>query len=91
MPCRQKGTRALAEEVVLGGVVMVMGPEYLPLLPAAILYINLVTDGLPALALGVAPVDPDIMQRAPRKNSTVVAALTAITIAKSRKSVRSGI
>jgi Ca2+-transporting ATPase len=45
---------------------MVMGPAYLPLLPAAILYINLATDGLPALALGVAPADPDIMQRPPR-------------------------
>jgi Ca2+-transporting ATPase len=56
----------ITEVVVLGGVVMVMGPEYLPLLPAAILYINLATDGLPALALGVAPPDPDIMQRAPR-------------------------
>jgi Ca2+-transporting ATPase len=56
----------ITEVVVLGGVVMVMGPEYLPLLPAAILYINLATDGLPALALGVAPADPDIMQRPPR-------------------------
>jgi Ca2+-transporting ATPase len=56
----------ITEVVVLGGVVMVMGPAYLPLLPAAILYINLATDGLPALALGVAPADPDIMQRPPR-------------------------
>jgi Ca2+-transporting ATPase len=56
----------ITEVVVIAGVVMILGPEYLPLLPAAILYINLATDGLPALALGVAPPDPDIMQRAPR-------------------------
>jgi Ca2+-transporting ATPase len=56
----------ITEVVVIGGVVLVMGPEYLPLLPAAIVYINPATDGLPALALGVAPPDPDIMQRPPR-------------------------
>ena len=56
----------ITEVVVLGGVVVFMGAEYLPLLPAAILYINLATDGLPALALGVAPPDPDIMRKPPR-------------------------
>jgi len=56
----------ITEVIVLGGVVIAMGPELLPLLPAAILYINLATDGLPALALGLSPPDRDIMQRPPR-------------------------
>jgi Ca2+-transporting ATPase len=54
------------EVVFIGGVVLITGPEFLPVLPAAILYINLATDGLPAIALAVAPPDPDIMQRPPR-------------------------
>jgi Ca2+-transporting ATPase len=56
----------ITEVIVIGGVVLVLGPAFLPLLPAAILYMNLATDGLPALALGVAPPDPGIMQRPPR-------------------------
>ena len=38
----------------------------IPLLAVQILWINLVTDGLPALALGVEPVEPDAMRRRPR-------------------------
>jgi Ca2+-transporting ATPase len=42
------------------------GGVVLPLLATQILWINLVTDGAPALALGVDPVDPTVMNRPPR-------------------------
>ena len=38
----------------------------LPLLPLHILWINLVTDGFPGLALGVEPAERDVMERKPR-------------------------
>jgi Ca2+-transporting ATPase len=42
------------------------GAVVLPLLATQILWINLVTDGAPALALGVDPADENLMQRPPR-------------------------
>jgi Ca2+-transporting ATPase len=51
---------------ILGGI---FGAEIfpLPLLPAMILWINLVTDGAPAVALATDPPDVDVMERSPRK------------------------
>ncbi|MCA9189445.1 MAG: HAD-IC family P-type ATPase, partial [Planctomycetales bacterium] len=48
--------------------VMVIGPLLgmpLPLLPLQILWVNLVTDGLPGLALAVEPAERETMHRAP--------------------------
>ncbi len=41
----------------------------MPLLPIHLLWINLVTDGLPALCLATDAIDPDVMQHHPRRRS----------------------
>ncbi|MEZ5398085.1 MAG: cation-translocating P-type ATPase [Bryobacteraceae bacterium] len=49
--------------------VMLAGPVFgmpLPLLPLQILWMNFITDGPPALALGVDPAEPGVMRHPPR-------------------------
>jgi P-type Ca2+ transporter type 2C len=57
--------------VLLADVIGLRAPEaagvVLPLLATHILWINLVSDGAPALALGVDPVDPGVMNEPPRR------------------------
>jgi len=52
-------------ELLLMTVAVLVGLP-LPLLPIHLLWINLVTDGLPALCLATDRIDPDLMQRRPR-------------------------
>ena len=52
-------------ELLLMTAAIVMGLP-MPLLPIHLLWINLVTDGLPALCLATDPIDSDVMNRAPR-------------------------
>jgi len=52
-------------EIIVLSIAVIAGYP-LPLEPAQLLYINLVTDGFPAIALGLSPADPDIMERPPR-------------------------
>ncbi|GAA1301045.1 cation-translocating P-type ATPase [Streptomyces javensis] len=50
-------------------LVMLLGPFLgmpLPLLPAQILWINLLTHGLPGVAMGAEPVEPGVMRHPPR-------------------------
>ena len=45
----------------------------MPLVAIQLLWINLVTDGLPALCLATDPIDPDVMNRPPRRAGEQIA------------------
>lgn len=55
-------------ELLLVAVCVIAGMPT-PLLPIHLLWINLITDGLPALCLATDPIDRDVMQRRPRHRS----------------------
>jgi Ca2+-transporting ATPase len=59
---------AVAAASVVGGFTNLP----LPLLPLQILYLNVVTDVFPALALGMGKGEPDVMRRKPRPRSEPV-------------------
>lgn len=54
-------------EIVTVFLAMIFPWRETPLMPIQLLWINLVTDSLPALALGMEPVEHDVMSRRPRR------------------------
>jgi len=64
---RQGLTANVAEVSTILFAFILMGADpLLPLTPLMILWVNLVSDGIPALSLGFEPADGDLMARAPR-------------------------
>jgi Ca2+-transporting ATPase len=66
------GEILLMAVAILFGTAFGLAPGVIPLIAVQILYVNLATDGLPAIALSVDPPDLDIMKQKPRpRNQTI--------------------
>lgn len=68
----------IGEIVLMAGATLLGLP--LPLTAVQILYVNLATDGLPALALAVDPPEPDLMRRKPRNPRTGIFTRPVVTL-----------
>lgn len=55
----------IGELITIAAAPLLLKTGGVPLTPLQILWMNLVTDGLPALALAVEPADPNVMKRPP--------------------------
>jgi P-type Ca2+ transporter type 2C len=56
----------VGEILVIFITTLILGARYVPLLPIQLLWLNLITDSFPALALGQEKGEPDIMKHMPR-------------------------
>lgn len=68
----------IGEIGLMAGATLLGAP--LPLSAVQILYVNLATDGLPALALAVDPPDPNLMRRAPRNPKTGIFTRSVVSL-----------
>lgn len=56
----------VGEILIIALTSLILGPKNIPLLPIQLLWLNLITDSFPALALGQEKGEPDIMKQNPR-------------------------
>jgi Ca2+-transporting ATPase len=79
-----------AEVLIIFFGILIWGISFVPFLPFHLLWINLLTDGLPALALGNEKADSHVMQRKPRQsneritsgmyNFIIIASITGLVV-----------
>jgi Ca2+-transporting ATPase len=67
--------------LILFVILVYQNPHLLPLLPLQILWINLVTDSLPAVALSREEAEEDVMKRQPAKENLLKGSVSFIIIA----------
>ena len=77
----------LSEIIVVIGALLLFPELGVPLLPLQLLWINLLTDGLPALALGSDAVDPGLMRRPPRSPDQGLLTRSRMTLLSARAAI----